>query len=115
MKIIFKEDFLELDTQESLERFYLERLGLKNEGDVVNCKVFYTGSYTALAIAKATTEMKKVGVSKAKEEIRMTASEAYVLSDLLMRLRYKVRMEYECPSSSAIPLYAKVIVEGLEK
>jgi len=53
MEIRFKEGFLELNTQESLERFYLERLGLKNEGDVAKCVVVYTGSYVAIHIEKA--------------------------------------------------------------
>ena len=116
MKIIFEDNTLILRVEDILERLYLERLGLKYKGDVAKCVVIYTGSYTAIYIekAKAIRETKSVG-DEVKEEMRMTVSEAYELSTLLVRLRYKVRIEYEEPSSSILPSYAKVIVEGIEK
>lgn len=53
MKIDYEEEALELCTEDVLERFYLERLGLKNEGDVAKCVVVFTDSYVAIHIVKA--------------------------------------------------------------
>jgi hypothetical protein len=53
MKIEFERDGIELTTGAILEICYLERLGLKNEGDTCKCVVTYEGSYLAVKIEKA--------------------------------------------------------------
>ena len=52
MKIEFEEEDIELCTEGVLERLYLERLGLKHEGDIAKCVVLFEGSYIAIQIRK---------------------------------------------------------------
>lgn len=59
MKIEFEERGIELCTEGILEQLYLERLGLKYEGDVAKCVVVYQGSYIALKIVKAESEVEE--------------------------------------------------------
>ena len=59
MKIEFEDEAIVLVTEDILERLYLERLGLIHEGDVAKCVVVYEGSYIALKIAKAESEVKE--------------------------------------------------------
>ena len=59
MKIEFEEKDIELRTEGLLEQLYLERLGLKHEGDIAKCVVSYEGSYIALEIRKATVKEKE--------------------------------------------------------
>jgi len=59
MKIKFEDTGIELVTEGILERLYLERLGLEHEGDVAKCIVIYEGSYMALKIVKAESEVEE--------------------------------------------------------
>jgi len=59
MKIEFEDNGIELVTEGILERLYLERLGLKDKGEVAKCVVTYNGSYIALKIVKAESEAKE--------------------------------------------------------
>jgi len=59
MKIEFGDDGIKLITEDILELLYLERLGLEHEGDVAKCVVFYEGSYIALKIVKAESEVEE--------------------------------------------------------
>ena len=59
MKIEFEDTGIELSTEDILERLYLERLGLKHEGDVAKCVVFFDGSYIVLKIENAESEVEE--------------------------------------------------------
>jgi hypothetical protein len=56
MKIELEEEGIEICTDGLLERLYLERLGLKYEGDKATCVVTYEGSYICLDIQKVTEQ-----------------------------------------------------------
>ena len=59
MKIEIEYDGIELTTEGILEMVYLERLGLKDKGDVAKCIMVYDSSYIVLKIVKAESEVEE--------------------------------------------------------
>ena len=68
MKIIFEDNCLVLRVEDTLERLYLERLGLKCKGDIAKCVLVDAGFDSEVDITKEEKGTLAVGVVPEGEE-----------------------------------------------